>query len=216
MSFGIRPTYKNRVLVNGSVDNDDETPYNPVDTQKLIDTVLQVSRRSGGLNKMSQQDLENIIRKSSINPDFFPSMKDSVNDLYQSKREYDIENQNNMNAAVATVTPINSNTHGFSNASSSAAGNSAFRDLLDQELRRELEKVGLNGNEEKKETTTESKVNPEESEEVTRAKIEMLISDQMLANGFPARASMLRGWEFRKNGTAGGIRKTASGMIDGF
>lgn len=220
MSFGIRPTYKKRVLVNQQDDEIAESSStfettvnnNYVDTQKLVETVLQVSRRSGGLNTLSQQELENIIRKSSINPEHYPEMKENVNELIQSKKQ---ENPNNLSSNPPVV-------HGFSNASNTSNTSTAFRDLLDQELRKELGK--LDGNtmedevvEEKDDIDNIQEQNDaEEDEEEIQRRIENHRNKQMVANGFPSRASMLRGWEPRKTGTSGGIRKTASGMVDGF
>lgn len=208
MSFGIRPTYKKRILVN----NTEETinSYDSDEAKKIIETVLQFSRRSGSSN-ISQQDMENIIRKSSINPSQYPQMKETVEKILADKKP-------ETNSVKATSL---NNIHGFSNASTSSSG-SAFQQLIDEELNRELDRVrGIDPSKNESESKSNEEDEQEENKDIEsledkEKRIRMLHDKKMLAYGFPKSASLLRGFEFRKTGTAGGIRRTATGMIDGF
>jgi hypothetical protein len=220
MSFGIRPTYKQRVSVNGNNEDADIPVYDYEQSKKMVETMLQFSKKSGS-SAISHQELENIIRKSSINPDFFPGFKDTVDEMMRSKREHDVRNNLSATTAMATT-----NTHGFSNSSTSSAANSSFRELLDLELRRELEKVTgtstSNPTEETNEKVSEEDTSEEpnkgedETDEQYTKRLEETKNRKMLSLGFPARASMLRGWQYRNGGSGGGIRRTPQGIVDAF
>ena len=232
MSFAIRQTYKPRALVNNN-DDTESSVYDPEEAQRIITAVKHFTQRSHSI--MTPAELREALRKSSINPDVNPSVRDSVESLIKSFKE----SETNHNAAVKNAV---NNMHGFSNASTSGFNTNVFKNLLDEELKRELSKVSseskdsssssssssssnnlasggvqqtVEEEEEEEDASTGSKTEKETDEEYQK-RLEAAKNRRMLSIGYPSRASMLRGWVNRTTGSSGGIRRTAHGMVDAF
>jgi hypothetical protein len=213
MSFGIRPTFKQRMVVTNDNDQTDSKMYDSEDAKRIIETIQQHTQRSNH-NQLTYEDLQNIIRNSSINPDINPAMKDIVDKMLSDKRDKDT-NTNNVAQNIVN------NMYGFSNSSTTGFANNTFKQLMDIELNNSLSNLNVDEskgsqNVEEEETPEEKQQKPDESDEEHKKRLEVIRNRRLVSIGFPKSASMLRGWVNRHAGTSGGIRKTPHGMVDAF
>jgi hypothetical protein len=215
MSFGIRPTFKQRMVVDNDSDQLDSKMYDSEDAKRIIETIQQHVQRSNH-NQLTYPELQNIIRNSSINPDINPDMKDIVEKMLSDRRDQDT----NSNKAIQTVV---NNMYGFSNSSTTGFANNTFKQLMDLELNNSLanlnvdeRKASENIEEETPEEKVEKQQKPEESDEEHKKRLEVIRNRKLVSISYPKSASMLRGWVNRQTGSSGGIRKTPHGMVDAF
>ena len=210
MSFGIRSTFKQRMVVTNDNDQSDTKMYDSEDAKRIIETIQQHTQRSNH-NQLTYSELQNIIRSSSINPDINPAMKDIVEKMLSDKRDQDTTSNN-------VAQNIVNNMYGFSNSSTTGFANNTFKQLMDIELNNSIANLNLNVEESKDdEETHEDKLQkPDESDEDHKKRLEISRTKRLVSIGYPKSASMLRGWVNRQTGTSGGIRKTPHGMVDAF
>jgi len=245
MSFAIRATYKSRMpaSTNTSTTGDDNLPDRE-ETQEVIDTMRRFSQRSSHENTMTVAELQNIISKSSLNPDINPSARKGVEAM--------------LKAVAARQTPEDpqskdlENSHGFSTGSVNKFNTNVQSAKMGRALKRELDAIkerrhkgdtdardipddiarqisAMKGEQknddddipssdedEQNEDQEEEKKN-EISEEAKQKRASIEKAKRVLAMGYPKTASMARGFVHRNGGSSGhSIKRTAMGLMDGF
>jgi hypothetical protein len=257
MSFAIRQTFKPRVLP-GQLDSTDpmaqNAAYDPEEAQQIITAIKQFNQRSSHENLLVGNDLKEILRNSSINPDTNPLAREMVEEMVRAKEaKHGKINNPTVRAPV--------DTFGFSNSSVDQFASSKRSAAMEAELKRELDEIRAKRREERggpddedfdtsdlpeevvkqiaamrggspldeddedaDEDADEKKASdPAASSskvvrgEAEKARQESTRARRVLAYGYPARASMVRGFTPRTGGSGGaGIKKTAMGMADSF
>jgi hypothetical protein len=217
MSFGIRPTFKQRMVVTNDNDQADTKIIDSDEARRIIETIQQHTQRSNH-NQITYQQLQNVIRDSSINPDINPAMREIVDKMLSDRVNKDA----NLNNAVQNVV---NNMYGFSNASTTSFANNTFKQLMDIELNNNLANLAVDekgdasapvDEEETAEEKEEKQQRKDETDEEHQKRLEVIRNRKLVSIGYPKTASMLRGWVNRQTGTSGGIRKTPHGMVDAF
>lgn len=195
MSFKIRQTFK-APFIGGNQENDN-TQSNPLDsekTQRIIDTINKFNQKSSHKGALTHQELANIIKNSSINPETNPAFKEQVDKLLESNYYYSEETEDEESNDMAS---------GFSSNLMNTFSTTKHKKRLDNELKKELDAIMA-------EYDTPLQENDDNSNKKSN-KVNTVLNPQ-----FPARASMLRGYKRNAGSSINSIKKTAYGMVDSF
>ena len=122
-SFSVRPVYKPRF--SGHVDLQ-EKRRNREKLEKVMETVGKFSRKSGHSSLVSASALRELIKSSSINPDFNPRTRKLFDDMINQKSRENVlasKDQKHYNQSF-----------GFSTSSNAQTNSSKLSDVIDQEL----------------------------------------------------------------------------------
>lgn len=254
MSFAIRAVYKNRGLLPVSSNAvDDNSYFDPDEAQAIINTIKHFTTRSSHENIMSQAEMRDALRNSSINPDTNPMARDSVDAMLKDKEKRVLSRFEDPPVRDA-------NAHGFSTGSTGKMSSGILGARMGRELERELDLVRSRSRAKMEAKRAEYKADAEEDDvtyiedveedlgdvpdEVLQqiAKMKSRISNSTnvanaarrsaateqapgeasrdqrnLSQGYPSRASMVRGFVHRQGSQAGAvIHRTPMGAVDGF
>jgi hypothetical protein len=206
MSFKVRHSWKYASHPpqpdSGIVEN-----YNHEDVRKILDTVKNY-QRVGPQNSLSSSQLNEVLRKSSINPDINPNVKDSIDQMLKNK-----DNGNHYH-----YEDISFNGAGFSNRSIQHVVNASHRKVYEAGLKKELDnlKEEKYANENTNNTDESNSDESDEKKDKDLESIENAKSRKRISNSYPIVASMSRGFVHRQGGLLGGIKRTPTGICDAF
>ena len=234
-SFAVRQTFKPRMQTNQD-DIGDSTPYDPEEAGQIIAAIKHFSTRSSHENVLSANDLREVLRGSSINPDTNPLAKKNVDELMKGKEAISsspvptikdtptveaigfssssIEDSIRDNVPPKWITSFEKNWKIFEEEKKDEEDD---RDIPD-DIKRQLE--AMRGDDDHPQILDDT-LNDENNEatlnEERTARMELIKAKRILAYSHPARASMARGFIPRTSGMAGaGIKRVATGISDGF
>lgn len=187
--FRIRPLFKTNNQPNNLLSDDNEVSVpSSDDMEKMKDAVLNFRKRSSHKSLISNSDLQEAMRNSSISLGG-TKLKDAMDNMLKHR-----ENVSD------TTTPIDFPV-GFSSRSIHQSDNDLNNQLIEQEFNDAIS------------DSITSKIDTEEKE---KKNVELAKAKRAIIYGYPARAALLRGSHQRTIGKQGGIRMTATGQPDAY
>lgn len=233
MSFAIRPIFKPRNSHIHNVDDNFTTVPNHEETKQIIMAIQKFKQKSSHDKLINPAELSGILRKSSVNPEINPAARDGVESMLARK---DAESDS-VDDLLDTSSDI-PNTHGFSSLATNASRVSHLQSRLQKELDKELQEIknrfrqdnttdnsqssssdSSNTSTGSSNTNNASDINTENksNNSADNARKELAKSKRNVSYGFPAQASLARGFIYRTGGMQGNaVRKTGLGIIDSF
>lgn len=199
MSFKVHSTWKPHISLDND-ENDNNDPIKIWDKDAINKAVEKAKeRRREPTNTI---DFRSLLRNSSLNPDINPEIKKQFDKVLEEREK---ENERIRKAA------FDAKAEELKNNNIKKASSVTSLGLLNYGSN--LPEIQDDNFDEKKENNNEYN---QEDEETKKQKDTERSHKKMVEVGYPATASMLRGFVHRVGPTSGGIRKTAMGMVDGY
>lgn len=139
MSFGIRQTFKPRMNPRS---RDFGTPQDLPDhefTQEIINAIQKFKAKSAHENLLSLGERQNIIRKSSVNPEINPGAQRAVEQMLRPGEE--LPDPTTLSARDMIGSHDGIGTVGFSSLSTTGYHHGIQKAKLEKELAKELEEI---------------------------------------------------------------------------
>jgi hypothetical protein len=139
MSFGIRQTFKPRPNPNNKDFGVPQDLPNHEATQEIINAIQKFKAKSAHENLLSPGERQNILRKSSVNPEINPAAQRAVEQMLRPGEEYRDPSTLSTNEMVGPHDGIG--TVGFSSLSTTGYHQGMQKAKLEKELAKELEEI---------------------------------------------------------------------------
>lgn len=207
MSFKVHSTWKPHISLDNE-DNDNNDTIKIWDKDAINKAVEKAKeRRREPTNTI---DFRSLLKNSSLNPDINPDIKKQFDKVLEEREK---ENERIRKAAFDAKIAEESKNKKVSSVKSLGIVNygANFPEIQDDNLD---EKKEYNDNDNN--NNNNNNYDQNEDEETKKQKDIERSHKKMIEVGYPATASMLRGFVHRVGPTSGGIRKTAMGMVDGY
>jgi hypothetical protein len=134
MSFAVRPTWKPRFVANMDEGNMLSMP-NPEETKAIVEAIKQFKQKSAHSQIQNIAELQTVLGKSSVNPEFNPGARQGVESILRGKHD----NQADTDIGQLVSGPVTSS--GFSSQSVSRHNVRSQVDKLEKELAKKLEEI---------------------------------------------------------------------------
>jgi hypothetical protein len=178
MSFAVRPTWKPRFVANMDEGNMLSMP-NPEETKAIVEAIKQFKQKSAHSQIQNIAELQTVLGKSSVNPEFNPGARQGVESILRGKHD----NQADTDIGQLVSGPVTSS--GFSSQSVSRHNVRSQVDKLEKELAKKLEEIKQQFRQKPEppiSTKKERKERREKREEKTDSELDPEIADLIEQN----------------------------------
>lgn len=169
MSFAVRTTWKSRAMINTADDGNIITMPNPEETKAIVEAIQKFKQKSAHSQIQNIAELQTVLSKSSVNPEFNPSAKQGVDSILRGKHDTNADTSLDQ----LTNTPITA--AGFSSQSVSRNNVRSQVARLEKELAKELEEIQKKFRPKTETTVSETKENDEKEDPQVDPEVEALI-----------------------------------------
>lgn len=134
MSFAVRPTWKPRFVANMDEGNVLSMP-NPEETKAIVEAIQKFKQKSAHSQIQNIAELQTVLSKSSVNPEFNPGARQGVESILRGK--HDSQADTSIEQLVSGPAPAS----GFSSQSVTRHNVRSQVAKLEKELAKELEEI---------------------------------------------------------------------------
>jgi hypothetical protein len=139
MSFGIRATYKPRMNPRNQGSGITQDFHDHEVTQEIMAAIQKFKAKSSHESLLSPGERQNILRKSSVNPEINPSSQKAVEQMFRNDEPSRDSSSLSTSEMIGTHDGIG--TVGFSTLSTTGYHQGTQKAKLEKELAKELEEI---------------------------------------------------------------------------